>query len=29
MVRANYVWQKEGADEVHNDKFVLQYQTWF
>jgi len=29
MVRANYVWQREGADEVHNDKFVFQYQTWF
>ena len=29
MVRANYVWQKEGADEVHNDKFIVQYQTWF
>lgn len=29
MVRANYVWQKEGADEVHNDKFIVQYQIWF
>lgn len=29
MVRLNYVWNREGEEEVDNDKLVLQYQTWF
>jgi hypothetical protein len=29
MIRVNYVWNREAADEVDNDKFVVQYQTWF
>jgi len=29
MVRVNYIWQREKADEVDNDKLVVQYQTWF
>ncbi len=29
MVRVNYVWNREAADEVDNDKLVVQYQTWF
>jgi len=29
MIRFNYIWNREAADEVDNDKFVVQYQTWF
>jgi hypothetical protein len=29
MVRLNYVWNREDAQEVDNDKLVVQYQTWF
>ena len=29
MIRLNYVWNREAAAEVDNDKFVVQYQTWF
>jgi len=29
MIRLNYIWNREAADEVNNDKCVLQYQTWF
>ena len=29
MIRFNYIWNREGADEVDNDKFVTQYQVWF
>ena len=29
MIRLNYVWNREAADEVDNNKFVVQYQTWF
>lgn len=29
MIRFNYVWNREAANEVDNDKFVVQYQTWF
>ncbi len=29
MIRFNYIWNRESADEVDNDKFVTQYQVWF
>ncbi|KPJ48984.1 MAG: hypothetical protein AMJ38_04195 [Dehalococcoidia bacterium DG_22] len=29
LIRFNYVWNREGESEVDNDKFVVQYQTWF
>jgi len=29
MIRLNYIWNDEAEDEVDNDKFVAQYQTWF
>jgi polyhydroxyalkanoate synthesis regulator phasin len=29
MLRINYVWNCEAEDEVDNDKFIVQYQTWF
>ncbi len=29
MIRFNYVWSREAEDEADNDKFVVQYQTWF
>ena len=29
MIRFNYIWSREAEDEVDNDKFVVQYQTWF
>ena len=29
VIRLNYVWNREAAAEVDNDKFVVQYQTWF
>jgi hypothetical protein len=29
MIRFNYIWNREAADEVDNDKFVTQYQVWF
>ncbi|MBN1458850.1 MAG: hypothetical protein JXA57_04890 [Armatimonadetes bacterium] len=29
MIRFNYVWNREGAEEVNNDKFITQYQIWF
>ena len=29
MLRFNYVWNREGANEVDNDKFIAQYQLWF
>jgi hypothetical protein len=29
MIRVNYIWNREAADDVDNDKLVVQYQTWF
>jgi hypothetical protein len=29
MIRVNYVWNRDAADEVDNDKLVVQYQLWF
>jgi len=29
MIRVNYIWNREAADETDNDKLVVQYQTWF
>jgi len=29
VIRVNYIWNHEGANEVRNNKFVTQYQIWF
>ena len=29
VLRFNYVWNKEAVGSVKNDKFIVQYQTWF
>jgi hypothetical protein len=29
MLRLNYIWNHEAKDEVRNDKWLMQYQTWF
>lgn len=29
MLRLNYVWNREGENEVDNDKLIAQYQLWF
>jgi|GEM_PF-2231776 len=29
VVRLNYIWNEEARDSVANNKWVIQYQTWF
>jgi hypothetical protein len=29
IIRLNYIWNEEAKDSVRNNKWVLQYQTWF
>jgi hypothetical protein len=29
VVRLNYIWNEEAKDPVRNNKWILQYQTWF